>query len=185
MQIRFSWCPPDGDFWSERFLLFLTNKLLQYFLTSFESSGLSVQEELRIDFQDGGHGSHSGFPIRTILAIFDLQITLILCVEVLWPVNPNGSYQAWSVYLTTLLLAGLVLRQLTSIVHILSPETDNCISWISRRERMTVENSSWSNLHERMLPTWRGSNPQPPDRQSDEHPVKPLRSAHPHTSYQV
>ena len=29
-------------------------------------------------------------------------------------------------------------------MHILSPETDNCPSWISRRERMTVENISWS-----------------------------------------
>ena len=30
------------------------------------------------DFQDGGRGSHLGFPIRTILAIFDLQVTAIL-----------------------------------------------------------------------------------------------------------
>ena len=29
-------------------------------------------------------------------------------------------------------------------MHSLSPETDNCPSWISRRERMTVENISWS-----------------------------------------
>ena len=35
-------------------------------------------------------------------------------------------------------------KRLTSIVHILSPETDNCPSWISGRERMTVENISWS-----------------------------------------
>ena len=44
-------------------------------------------------------------------------------------------------------------KRLTSNVHILLPETDNCPSWISGRERMTVENISWSNLHERMLPT--------------------------------
>ena len=31
-----------------------------------------------IDFQDGGHGGHLGFLIRTILAIFDLQVTLML-----------------------------------------------------------------------------------------------------------
>ena len=37
-------------------------------------------------------------------------------------------------------------------MHILSPETDNCPSWISGRERMTVENILWSNLQERMLP---------------------------------
>ena len=32
-------------------------------------------EEAKTDFQDGGH---LGFPIRTILAIFDLQVTLML-----------------------------------------------------------------------------------------------------------
>ena len=41
------------------------------FLVSLESIGLSVQEKKRkIDFQDGGHGGHVGFPIGTILAIF-------------------------------------------------------------------------------------------------------------------
>ena len=35
--------------------------------------GLSVQEKKRKkDFQDGCHGGHLGFPIGTILAIFDL-----------------------------------------------------------------------------------------------------------------
>ena len=32
----------------------------------------------KIDFQDGGHGGHLGFLIGTILAIFYLQITLML-----------------------------------------------------------------------------------------------------------
>ena len=42
---------------------------------SFESTGLLIQEKkFKIDFQDGGH---LGFPIGTILAIFDLQVTLI------------------------------------------------------------------------------------------------------------
>ena len=31
-----------------------------------------------IDFQDGGHGNHLGFPIGKILAIFDLQVTPML-----------------------------------------------------------------------------------------------------------
>ena len=57
------------------------------------------------------------------------------------PVNPMGSGQAWSDYLTTLLLGRLSpLKRLTNIVHILLPETDNCPTWISGRERMTVEN---------------------------------------------
>ena len=42
---------------------------------------------------------------------------------------------------------------------------------------MTVENILLSNLHERMLPTRRGSNPQPPDHQKDEHPTEPPRPA--------
>ena len=48
------------------------------FLASLESIGLSVQEKKqKIDFQDGCHGSHLGFLIGTILAIFDLQVTPI------------------------------------------------------------------------------------------------------------
>ena len=46
---------------------------------SFESNGLSVQEKkLKIDFQDGCHGGHLGFLLGMILAIFDLQVTLML-----------------------------------------------------------------------------------------------------------
>ena len=33
--------------------------------------------EVKIDFQDGHHGRHLAFPTGTILAIFDLQFTLI------------------------------------------------------------------------------------------------------------
>ena len=58
------------------------------FLASLESSGLSVQEKKqKIDFQDGGHGGHLGFPIGMILAIFDLQVTQMLPSEfgVNWP----------------------------------------------------------------------------------------------------
>ena len=53
-----------------------------------ESIGLSVQEKKRkINFQDGVHGSHLGFPIGTILATFDLQVTLMLPTKfgVNWP----------------------------------------------------------------------------------------------------
>ena len=42
-------------------------------LPTKESTDLSVQEKKRkIDFQHGCHGGHLGFPIGTILAIFDL-----------------------------------------------------------------------------------------------------------------
>ena len=62
-------------------------------------------------------------------------------------------------------------------MYSLSPVTYNCPAWISGRERMTVENISWSNLHERILPTRQGSNPQSPDHQSETHPTRPPRPA--------
>ena len=59
-------------------------------------------------------------------------------------VNSLGSCRARSVYLTTLFLDRLnPLSGWPVFVHILSPETDNCPSWISGRERMTLENISW------------------------------------------
>ena len=60
---------------------------------SLESTGLSVQEKKRkIDFQDGGNGGHLGFPIGTILAIFDLQVTPMLPTkyQVNWPRGVGG-----------------------------------------------------------------------------------------------
>ena len=44
-------------------------------------------EEAKVDFQDGGHGGHLGFPIGMILAIFDLQVTSMLPSKfgVNWP----------------------------------------------------------------------------------------------------
>ena len=71
-------------------------------------------------------------------------------------VNTIGSCKAWSVYLTTLTGQVQSSKRLTSIVHILSPKTDNCPSWTSGRERMMIENISWSNIHIRMLQTRRG-----------------------------
>ena len=76
------------DFRSAWFWLFLIYKSPWCFLPSLESIGLSIQEKKRkIDFQDGGHGGHLGFPIGKILAIFDLQITLMLPKKfgVNWP----------------------------------------------------------------------------------------------------
>ena len=52
-------------------------------------------------------------------------------------------------------------------MHILSPETDNCPSWISGRERMTVENISWSISTKECCRPQQGLNPWPPGLQSD------------------
>ena len=67
------------DFQSEQFKLFYIYKSSQRFLPSFESIGLSIQEKKRkIEFQNGCHGSHLGFPKGTTLAIFDQQVTPML-----------------------------------------------------------------------------------------------------------
>ena len=48
---------------------------------------LGLGEDAKKDFQDGHHGCHLGFLISTILAIFDLQVTLMLPTKfvVNWP----------------------------------------------------------------------------------------------------
>ena len=73
------------DFQSARFSLFLIYKSPRCFLASLVAIGLSVQEKKgKINFQDG---SHLGFPIGTILAIFYLQVTPMLPSKfgVNWP----------------------------------------------------------------------------------------------------
>ena len=63
----------------ERFQLFLIYKSPWWFLLSFKSIGLSVQEMTqKIDFKDVRYGGHLGFPIGMILAIFDLPVTPML-----------------------------------------------------------------------------------------------------------
>ena len=70
-----------------------------------------------------------------------------ICVEVLWPSQPNRvmSSAASSPNIT---FTGQAYSSmwLSSIVHILLQEIDNCPSWISGRERMTIENILWSSL---------------------------------------
>lgn len=44
------------------------------FIPSFIKTDQAVQEKLMIDFQDGQWGSHLGFPISLLLAIFDLLV---------------------------------------------------------------------------------------------------------------
>ena len=76
---RFSRWLPWGPLWiSNRndFSNFSIYKSPRCFLPSFESIGLLVQEKKpERDFQDGHHGSHLGFPIGTIPAIFDHKST--------------------------------------------------------------------------------------------------------------
>ena len=90
-----------------------------------------------------------------------------VCVEVLRPSQPNGVMSSAVSLPHTFTGQALSSKRLTSIVHILSPETDNCPSWISGRERMTVENISWSISTKECCRPRRGFNPRPPGLQSD------------------
>ena len=69
-------------------LLLLIYKSPRCFLLNSKSTDLSVQEKKRqIDFQDGGHCGNRGFPIGTILYIYNLQVIPMLPVkfQVNWP----------------------------------------------------------------------------------------------------
>ena len=64
--------------------------------------GLSIQEKkFKIDFQDGNCGGHLVFPIRKILAIFDLQVTSMSLTkfQVNWPFGSgeeaNNRFSRW------------------------------------------------------------------------------------------
>ena len=62
-------------------------------------------------------------------------------------------------------------------MHILSPETDNYPSWINGRERITVENISYSISTKECCRPQRGLNPRPSGLQSDGDPTEPPRPA--------
>ena len=86
-----SWRPWPPSWISDQnnFTIF-DQQVFSYFLPSFKSTGLLVQEKKRkIDFQDGGHGGHLGLPMGTILANFVLQDTPMLPTkfQVNWLLN--------------------------------------------------------------------------------------------------
>ena len=69
-------------------------KLPRYFLSSFESICLFVQEKFKIKFQNGHHCCQLGFPIGTILAIHDLQVVMILPSKFHWFFGSGDEEQA-------------------------------------------------------------------------------------------
>ena len=57
-------------------------KSSRYFLSSFVSVGISIQEKkFKIYFQNRGHSDHLGLPIGTILATFFLQVAPVRPIE--------------------------------------------------------------------------------------------------------
>ena len=56
-----------------------------------------MQEKKRkTDFQDGHQKDHLGFPIKTILAVFELQVTPMLSIKfrVNWPRGAGGPHSS-------------------------------------------------------------------------------------------
>ena len=94
-------------------------------------------------------------------------ITSWFCVWVYGPVNSEKSCRAGQ-WLKS-------LRGWPELVHLFSPEIDNCPSWISEKERMTVENIPWSISANECCWIRRMSVPQPSDHQSDAQLTEPPR----------
>ena len=71
---RFSRWPPWRPSWisDQHDFSFFDLQVTLMLPTKFGVKWLFGSEEAKIDFQDGSHGGHFGFPIGTILAIFDL-----------------------------------------------------------------------------------------------------------------
>ena len=86
----------SSQFLIKTILAMLIYKSPRFFSPGLDSVDLSVQnKKFKIDFQDGGHGGHLGLLIRMILAIFDIQVTLILLTkfQVNWPFRSGEEVQ--------------------------------------------------------------------------------------------
>ena len=105
---------------------------------------LSAQDEQVTQFFSFSNRHIPGMVITNVCALSTLNSVYFDCLRFYGPVNPMGSYQACSVYLPHFHRAGLVLLAVNQYYAHSFPDTDNCPSWISGRERMTAENISWS-----------------------------------------
>ena len=90
---RPSWISNRNDFshfWS------ISHPDASYQVSSQLVFGFRSRSEKK-DFQDGHHGGHLGFPISWILAIFVLQVTLILPTKfgVNWPFGSGNEVKNW------------------------------------------------------------------------------------------
>ena len=76
-----------GGTTKHQFLFYLFSMLPTKFQVNCPFS--SGEEAKKIDFKDGGQGGLFGFPIETILAIFDVQVTPMLPTkfQVNWPLG--------------------------------------------------------------------------------------------------
>ena len=77
------------------------------------------------------YSQHTEFVCVEVLKPSQPNGIMSICLFVLRfysPVNPMGLCRVWSVYLITFTGQAKSSKRLTSIVHILSPETDNCPS---------------------------------------------------------
>ena len=93
------------------------------------------------------HSCSSFFPVPLIHLLYSLFYLFSLGDDTKWPSRVDVSLNPNTINL--------------------SPETDNCPSWISGRERMTVENISRSISTKECCRPRRGLNPRPPGLQSD------------------
>ena len=111
----------------------------------------------------------SFYAIIAIVHVFFNALTFARSLGRYWKPRPSASVFNTS-HGTWRMLMHVKLCLIPIFVHILSPQSDNWSTWISGRERMTVEkNFSWS-VHEKMLQHTAGINLRPPDHQPGAHP---------------
>ena len=133
-------------------------KSFWYFLLSFESIGISVQEKFKIDFQDGRRCGCLGFPVEMILA------TLIFKSP--WYFLP--SFKSMGLSVQEKILAGLIYK---SPQYFLPSFESIAISAISRGE---IQNkfSWWRSWWSSWISSWNAFS-------------YFLSTSHPDTSYHV
>ena len=121
--------------------LFSIYKSPRCFLASLEAISLLFQEKKRkVDFQDGCHGSHLGFPIGTILANFDLQVTPMLPRKfgVKWPLGSGeeakNRFSRWRPWRPTGFPIGTILAIFDLQVTPMFPSKFG-VNWLSVQEK--------------------------------------------------
>ena len=110
-KIRVSWHFGSGEEFQNRFsrwwpyCISNRNDFSYFWSTSDPNTSYQVSSQLafwlekfKIDFQDGGHGVYPGFQNGTMLAIFDLQVALILPTKfhVKWPFSSEEAQNRFS-----------------------------------------------------------------------------------------
>ena len=92
--------------------------------------GLSGEEKYKIDFQNGGHDGHLGFPTGMILELFNLQFSPILTTEfrIIWPFcsgkQVQNKFKKWPFHKVKQRRSRLVAGWVTAVLDFVEDPTN-------------------------------------------------------------